>query len=150
VRVVTGPDVVTWVHVQLHRFCPDKNLARGLGFVLDGRLVAGVTYCNWNGYDVQMSMAVNPGFQWSRRALAAIFGYPFLQLKLNRVTALVESDNVDSQRFVKRLGGTLEAKLAEACHSGDLLVYRMLRSECRWLRDRNDQPVFRSETARYA
>jgi hypothetical protein len=126
-------------------------LAQGLGFVRDGRIVAGVTYHNVNGYDCHMSAAVEPGFQWSRWSLAVIFQYPFIQLGLNRVTALIDADNVESQRFVKRLGLTLEARLSEACRSGDLLVYRLFRRECRWLslRDRSE-PIQETSRPRHA
>lgn len=130
--------VVPFVHQRINGILPDMNLAQAIGFVEGNSLVAGVTYQNFNRYNIEMSVAVVDGFQWSRKSLNCAFSYPFEQLQVNRVTALVECDNSRSQRFVERLGFTLEARLKHACWSGDLLLYRLLRSECRWLRNRSD------------
>lgn len=134
--VVHGPEVVIWVHLKLHRHCPDKNLAQGLGFVDDvapHHLRAGVTYHNWNGVDIEAAVAIEDGFQFTRPALRAIFSYPFKQLGAHRMSVRVEQDNVRSMKFVERLGFTLEATLSEACKAGDLYLYRLMHSECRWL-----------------
>lgn len=146
-QIVTGPEVVTWVHVKINRVCPDPNLAQGLGFVI-GDKRAGAAYHNVNEVNCEIAVAAESGFQWTRAALEALFSYPFRQLELQRVTAMVASDNFESQRFAERLGCTLEARMERACKSGDLLVYRMFRSECKWLRGRSDvRTLFEAEAA---
>jgi hypothetical protein len=136
VIVVSGPEVVTWVHLKLNARCPDRNLARGLGWVdahAPWHIRAGVTYHNWNGYNIDAAVAIDDGFHWTRSRIRTIFEYPFTQLGARRMSALIEHDNTQSRRFVERLGFTLEATLAHACKAGDLLLYRMTSTECRWL-----------------
>lgn len=134
--VVSGPEVVIWVHLKLHRHCPDRNLAQGLGFVDDHApwaILAGAVFNNWNGFNIEMSLALEDGFQWSRRSLRALFSYPFKQLEARRITVLIENDNRRSVRSAERLGFTHEATLTDACKAGDLLLYRLMHIECRWL-----------------
>jgi hypothetical protein len=135
--VVSGPEIVTWVHLKLNSHCPDRNLAQGLGWCDPNpphHIRAGVTYHNWNGYNVDASVAIDDGFQWTRARLRTLFEYPFTQLGARRMSALIEHDNTRSRQFVERLGFTLEATLADACKAGDLLLYRLTFAECRWLK----------------
>jgi hypothetical protein len=145
---ITDPEfVVPWVYRRLDRIPPDQHLAQAIGFSRDGlSLVAGVTYHNWNLYNLDVAVAVVPGFEWTRRALRTCFAYPFEQLKATRITAHVPSDNFESQRFVERLGFTLEARLKHACKAGDLLLFRMTLAECKWLRNRSGK-IFKTVCA---
>lgn len=103
-----------------------------IGWVSKGRLTAGVLYCEWNGANVVVHMAGEGNFL-TRKYLYTIFDYPFNQLKVKRVTLPIASSNKKAIRFVKHLGFELEATLQDAHPSGDLLLFKMTRDECRWL-----------------
>lgn len=101
----------------------------------DGKLVAGVLYEDWNGANVVCHIAGDG--QWlNRRFLWAMFDYPFNQLGVKRITGIVPSCNTQARRFDEHLGFELEATLHDAHPQGDLLVYVMPRSKCRWLKAR--------------
>lgn len=105
-----------------------------IGRVKDGKLVAGVTYSEYNGASVVCGIAgegrwANRGFLW------LMFDYPFNQLKVKRITTFINPKNEVSQKFTLKLGFTLESKMQDAHPEGDMWVTRMLRHECKWIED---------------
>lgn len=110
-----------------------------IGAEEDGELIGGVVYTHYAGTDVRMHVAGEPGKNWlTREFLYHAFAYPFLQLRCRRVSGLVRIDNFKAQHFDERLGFRREGLLREADDDGcDLIVYGMLRRECRWLGDKN-------------
>lgn len=102
-----------------------------------GELVGGVLYEDYNGANVMAHIA-GEGQGWlDREFLWMMFDYPFNQLKVNRITGIVPSSNEAARRFDEHLGFVQEAILKDAHPEGDLIVYRMRRDECRWLRKRH-------------
>lgn len=108
---------------------------QALGLEREGDLVAGVVFDNKTSIGIMMHVASNGSRHWlTPEFLCACFSYPFVQEKLNRVTGLVRADNVEAQRFDEHLGFKREGKLRAACTDGtDLIVYGMLKSECRFI-----------------
>lgn len=106
-----------------------------IGLERDGELIAGVLFEQHNGPNVMMHVASDGSRHWMTPAyMAACFRYPFLQLKVNRVSGLVRADNADAQRFDEAMGFTREGILREGAADGtDLILYGMLARECRFL-----------------
>ncbi len=107
-----------------------------IGLADDDKLVAGVVYSDWNGRQITAGIAVD-GKSLTREFLWFMFFYPFKQLGVERITACVEQGNYPSQQFVTRLGFELESVMQRAGRTGDLLVYRMFRENCRYLEKPN-------------
>lgn len=127
-----GPHVVKWVEKRVRG---SFDGARGIGLSNDGELCAGVVYEDWNGVNVVCHIA-SEGRIWATRwYLGIIFDYPFVQLGVNRITVAVGEGNKDSRRFVEHLGFTREANLTGAHPTGDLIIYRMWKTDCRFLRE---------------
>lgn len=101
-----------------------------------GALIAGVVYQNYTKTDIHMHAAALPGRRWLSRAfLGECFRYPFEQLRCVRVTGLVPGRNAEAQRFDEHLGFIREGRVRRILPDGDdLLIYGMLREECRWLK----------------
>jgi RimJ/RimL family protein N-acetyltransferase len=99
-------------------------------------ILAGVIYNHYTGTDICMHVAAVPGKRWlNRKFLFAAFDYPFNQLKVRRVTGLVPSKNKAAQRFDEHLGFELEGRIRHALADDDLLLYGLLREDCKWHRD---------------
>jgi len=110
-----------------------------IGWEVGGRLVAGVVYSDYRpGCWVVMTVASDGSGKWlSREFLHAAFQYPFEQLNTPRINAFVDAENTAALRFDLHLGFTLEGRLRQAAaEKRDLLLFGMLKEECRWL-----QPV---------
>lgn len=133
--IVIGQGVVEWVAKRTNEF-GNFGAAQGIGWLREGKIIAGTVYADWNGPNVMGHIASDGSKTWlTREFLAVMFDYPFVQLKVNRITATIGSGNVASRRFVAHLGFGLETTLKGAHPSGDLLVYRLWRQDCRFLRE---------------
>lgn len=131
--LVIGQPVVDWVS---EHGCDgrDLNPAVGFGIEQDGRLIAGVAFNDYNGANINMHVASDGSKRWmTRELLWMVFDYPFNQLKVKRITGLVSEGNRKAQYFDEHLGFVFETTLESAHPTGDLLVYRMFREDCRWL-----------------
>ena len=101
----------------------------------DGELIAGVVFNLYTGPSIMMHVAAEPGRRWlTRDFLYRCFAYPFIQLKCHRVGGLVREDNLDAQRFDEHLGFKKEGLVRRGADDGtNLILYGMLKEECRWL-----------------
>ena len=105
-----------------------------IGLEDDGELLAVVVYNLMSECDIAMHVAAIPGRRWlNREFLGVAFRYPFVQLKLQRVTGYVPEKNVDALRFDLHLGFQREGLLRRALPDDNVVVLGMLREECRWL-----------------
>lgn len=109
--------------------------AAGIGLKKDGDMIAGVLFDDYNGNNVWMHVAAEPGARWmNREYLFTCFGYPFNQLQCKRITGWVEASNEKARRFDEHLGFSQEAVLEGAARDGgDVLIYKMMRDDCRFL-----------------
>lgn len=106
-----------------------------IGLERNGALVAGVLYEDYNGANVVMHVASDGTAEWlNREYLRTCFDYPFRQLGCQRVTGIVPSTNDKALSFDEHLGFEVETKLEGAHPEGDLIILRMKRENCRWIR----------------
>lgn len=94
----------------------------------------------YNNYQPACSIDIHcasAGGKWlTRPFLAAVFRYPFEQLKVRRVTARIGADNPGAERFLRHLGFMHEGTIRKAWGPNtDLLVFGLLKDECRFLGD---------------
>lgn len=158
--IVTGSAVVEWVAKRTNEF-GNFGCATGIGwgvaktlnargssgydfadYLSKNNLVAGVAYAEWNGVNVVCHIASDGTKRWlTREFLWTIFDYPFNQLGCKRITVCVGSGNAASRKFVVHLGFSEEATLFGAHPTGDILIYRMTRKECRWISAVSSKPL---------
>lgn len=102
-----------------------------IGLERDGELVAGALVDNYNGASMHCHIALADKRSLSREFLQACFRYAFEQAGCRVLIAPVAKPA--AQRLVERIGFRFEHSIASAHPSGDLRIYTMRRSECRWL-----------------
>lgn len=92
-------------------------------------------YNNFLWPNIHIHVAAREGALWCYpELLFHVFAYPFNQLNCSRVTAPIRATNKASIQCVKALGFQHEGTLRKAGRGGeDILVYGMLREECRWI-----------------
>lgn len=100
-----------------------------LGVRREGKIVAGVTWAEYNGAHCTCNIAALPGYSL-RSLLVGVLYYSFIELRLNRLTFTVKSTNIPSINFVRHFGATLEATLRGADPSGDLLIFALWPENC--------------------
>ena len=140
-QVITGEDEVfgPWMMGKLGRpWVAGHGHTIGLWDIELDRPVASVYYESWNGASILLH-CVGEGKKWlNREFLWFVFHYAFVDLEVRKILSPVESDNTDSKRFIQSIGFSLEATLQDASPKGNLLIYSMRSSACKWLdlRDR--------------
>lgn len=103
-----------------------------IGNVIDGRMAAVVIYTQ-NGEDIELHLVMHPGSRWLTSDFArAIFSFPFRQLGLNRVSAVVVKSNYALQRLLIALGFVIEGIRRKFLHGEDVVLFGMLKEECRY------------------
>ncbi len=134
--LIVGDQVVSWVAQHMRRG-EGYGLSQGIGWLKNGCIVAGVVYNEYNRVNINMHVA-SVGRNWlCREFLWAAFDYPFNQCGVSRITAFVEDDNKAALKFDEHLGFKYEARMVGAYEHdgkvGDILILRMLRTDCKWL-----------------
>lgn len=118
---------------------PDADYLPGFGTTVtwlgeDGHPLAVALFTDYNKANINIHISAVPGKQWFRREfLWYCFHYPFEVLGVKRLTGVVASNNKQAIKFDENLGFILEATLKDAHPEGDLLVYAMVKDQCRWL-----------------
>lgn len=135
-KVVIGQPVVEWASEICH--CSTHE-AIGFGVEEDGKLIAGVVFNEYNGANINMHVASDGSKRWmTKQLLWMVFDYAFNQAKVKRITGLVASNNIAARKFDEHIGFVHETTLVGAHPEGDLIVYRMFKSDCRWLKDSDE------------
>jgi len=105
-----------------------------IGIEKDGKLIAGCLYYNFRENGLEMTFAATNKRWPTRKNLKTFFDYPFEQLGLQRVTALIRRDNKQSIDMVKRLGYRLEGICRKTFSDNcDAVIFGMLKNECKWI-----------------
>jgi RimJ/RimL family protein N-acetyltransferase len=137
-KVIGNQDeyVAQWVAKRIPVFEFGSTPYSAIGLMNEaGVMLAGVIYQNFTHRDIQVHIAAVEGKRWmSKHWLGEVFRYPFEQLGVHRITALIPESNSVSESFTKRMGFSFEGSIREILAGDeDLLIYGMLRSECRFL-----------------
>lgn len=95
--------------------------------------MGGCVYYTWNHKNVFMHSAADDPRWLNRSYLNYLFDYAFNICEVERITGLVDEDNVHAQQFNERIGFSLETRMKNACPSGDILIYVMYKDSCKWI-----------------
>lgn len=136
-RILANEDkrVAEWVSQQMPIFEFGSSPYTAIGLAANnGELIAGVVYQNYIKTSIDVHIAAI-GRRWATREfLGECCRYPFLTLGCRRMTGLVPARNEEGARFDEKFGFTYEGRIRKILPNGDdLIVYGMLREECRWL-----------------
>lgn len=126
--------VITFVEERIPE-AKFRDDAKAIGISRDGELVGGVVFDTFCDHSCRISVASDGSGHWmTKEFVLSVFSYPFVQLGLRRISALVSETNAASLKFVKAFGFTEEGRLREDGDNGeDMLVFGLLARECRHL-----------------
>ena len=108
--------------------------AQGIGLESDGKMSAGVCFDNWNQRTIMAHIVVEG--QMTPRFLAVIFDYPFHQLGAEKIICPIVETNTRSMNLCKKMGFERETTLSDAHPDGDIHLYSLKRSKCRFTGER--------------
>lgn len=97
-----------------------------------------VGYTAFIGKTCQMHVVNLKSGYVPKQVLKSAFDYPFNQLGIEKAFGIVNSFNTRAMEFDKKVGFKEVVRFA-GMHDdgGDLVVFEMNKSDCRWIRERN-------------
>jgi RimJ/RimL family protein N-acetyltransferase len=132
-KVVFQDDAIG--HWVCHRTGDEWHSGKGTTMAFlndDGEIVCGIVFYDFNGRTVWMGIATNEGWA-SPEAFHAVADYAYKQLGVQWVRCRIAKTNFRSTRLVESVGFELETLLSDSCPSGDEVIYRLSRDNCKWL-----------------
>jgi len=138
-----GPKNLEAAKEELELYCikpfkEDRGIRWGITRREDGKLIGTCGFYDWNktarraeiGYDLK------PAY-WGKgimiEALQAVLTYGFRKMKLNRIQAIIDSENTRSMRLVQNLGFKKEGVLRQRSYFNgqfrDDVCFSLLRGE---------------------
>lgn len=98
-----------------------------------GRFLGGFIFTGYTGSMVMTHMAGVGGHWCSPELMWVIFDYCFEQLGVKKVLCTVGSNNTKSLEQVQRAGFRHEYTIEDGIPDGSLIMFSMLRENCKWL-----------------
>lgn len=133
-EVVYGCDeeLMAWAEsVVGSKFRPD---AKAIGLKRNGNIIAVTVFDGFSECDCNMHIASDNSGRWlNKDFLISSFAYPFIQLKLRRVTGLVPAKNESALRFDAHLGFEFEGRCRNALPDDDIIILGLLRENCKYI-----------------
>lgn len=111
----------------------------GIGMKRKGEWLAAVLYDRFGVRDCEMHIGSVRGTRWATdEAISRALSYAFVDLRRERITGCTPAHNLDARKFNEHIGFVQEGiKRCGADDGSDAILYGMLRSECRWIKDWN-------------
>jgi RimJ/RimL family protein N-acetyltransferase len=123
------------------QLCQTMDNRRGFTYWVGGEMVGCITFSDFfPGSSVMIHAAFHPKHRdaMNRRVMRHAFGFAFNTLKVRRVTTVcIKGVTEGIVKFLKGMGFKQEGKLRKAVELQegihDLLLFGMLREDCKWL-----------------
>lgn len=127
-------DMIAWAQERIDG-CRFRDDAKAIGVMEDGTLRGVVVFDAFSSTGCWISVASDGTRNWlTREFILRVFAFPFIQCRHPRLNAFVSEHNPASLQFCDGFGFKREGLLREAGdHGEDLVVFGLLRRECRWL-----------------
>lgn len=93
-----------------------------------------IAYNGFIGRTCCMHVVVQKPEALSPRIVREAFAFPFDTCNCAAVLGMVDSVNTAALDFDRRLGFKEIDRIPQGALEGDLVIFRMTRAECRWLR----------------
>jgi RimJ/RimL family protein N-acetyltransferase len=126
--LVQGEYVARWVMEKVGSYTEGMT---ALGWEIDGVIVAGTAFENWNGNNMFGHQRIDsppPKGYW-----LTVVDYIFNQIKVKRFTATVEADNHKAISLNHKIGFVIETTLKDAGRNGDLHIMTLWPENCKML-----------------
>jgi RimJ/RimL family protein N-acetyltransferase len=108
--------------------------ATAIGREINGELAGVLVYDTFAAGDCLWHVASSTKRWITRELIIRGVAYPFIQLKQKRITAMISEQNAPSLKLARGFGFVEEGRLRRAgSRDEDMIVFGMLRGECRWL-----------------
>lgn len=120
-----------WMAVQKGAPCTD--MIQTIGLEKDGDLIAVAGYNCFSGSTCQQHLTIARGEKVIRKFVWFIYFYPFVQLGIKMLIAIMPEDNANIVRLAKNAGFIEKYRIDGDHPDGDLILCTLKKSDCRFL-----------------
>ncbi len=139
--IVSTPREALWVWMNQRLGTPWSDDFRAIGKVVGNDLKAAVGYNSFVGKTCCIHVAIEDPAVIDRAFVRAAFEYPFTQCGVHVLLGLVDSENSKAIEFNRKLGFKEAHFIPEAGLHGDLLIFQMRKSDCRWTKVKHGKEI---------
>jgi len=143
-EIVTNHSAGHWTAEQIEGDYFETK-SRAIGLKQNGEFVAGVIYENWCGQAITCHIAIFG--RLTPRYLAVIFDYPFNVCKVKKIIVPVDATNSKSVTLVEKMGFTEEARIKDGMADGDMILYTLVKENCKYLGERYGKEISASASS---
>lgn len=131
-------EMIAWAQTQIPD-CVFRDDAHAIGLTENGAYRGVVVFDSFTTTSCWVSVASDGSKRFiTREFIVRVFAYPFLQLGYPRINSLASVLNAPAVRFNEQFGWQREGVMRNAGAKGeDMIMFGMLREECRWLMPAN-------------
>jgi hypothetical protein len=121
-----------WAKARIPNYVGWAGHYQAIGLERDGELKCAVIYTSASPTNVVVSAVFEA--PPTRKFFHVVMWYPFVQLKVRRLTAFVEASNKRSFDFCTHFGFVVEGRMrAAAADGGDVILMGLVKEEARYL-----------------
>lgn len=125
--IVSGPEHREYLETKLN-----YTLQPDAVFIANEKPYGVAGFERFNGFDMEVHYSGEKGFI-TRPFLRCLAWYAFKDMGCDRLTGRIPAWRPDAVKLGLRLGFKHEGTLRRACNGEDILIFGMLKEECRWL-----------------
>lgn len=122
-----------WARARIPKLDAWMGEAKSFAAVEGEKILGVVVYDAFTAHECCMHIVIEDRRCVTRRILKQVFGYPFEQLGLRRVTGLVPESNTAALAFDMRLGFRHEGRKKWGAGDEDEIILGMVAENCPWL-----------------
>lgn len=133
------PEYLEWADARLaSKYPSDPSRTRWITSLgKGGEIKAVVLFGDFSPYNCEMSIATDERASWATREfIRTCYRYAFEQMKLARITVVIDEGNDKSLKLCEKLGHTKEGLLLNWYGSKNGIAMRMLKNECKWIQEK--------------
>jgi L-amino acid N-acyltransferase YncA len=104
-----------------------------VGLVRDGKVLGGVVFEDYTGPCIRAHIALSSPRVPSRKLFTTAVGYAYNQLGVQKMLAMIASNNLASLKMCLRLGFKAEAIIKGVFEDSDLVIMSMTREDCAFI-----------------
>lgn len=132
--IVSDHSVGYWVSGLSGSGHYNPALSQAIGLVKDGQPQAGVVFTDYNGRSMVVHQAIQGKI--NRNFLHEISNYAFNQCRVEKLIGPIDSSNEKAIKLVQNMGFKEEARIKDAHPKGDMILFTLVKSDCRFLGER--------------
>jgi len=131
--VINDPRASDWVKEKIPKVHSWMGEHKSLAALEEGEIIGAVVYDAFTPFDCCIHVRLDKAGCKVPGVLRQVFGYPFEQLGLTRITGLVSKSNEKGIALCTWLGFTFEGVKEKALGDEDEVIFGMTRESCKWV-----------------